>query len=311
MEEIAQIPVRMSSDLRKLIRETIKTISKAVKEYPESLQGDDYLPPFMQETKELEERGNAYDGDLWLHGRGASEMATLNAMDHLVSLSHEFSRSPVPIWSCITLARAALEGFATAIYYLDGTITLNERLLRYAALHIYSSQENRKMNALFGDFSPFKGVDFEQLEAEVIRRAQDSGIRLNEKKSKVLRDGDEALISPSMTDMVMSALPDGNSMIYKLSSGAAHSQSWMISEAWDPVTGRLVPRSAIAATALRIAIVAAISFVRNLALYYGANMEYENSLKSAQDSFKERFFLWQVSVESWTKEGSAGRFPTY
>lgn len=218
-------------------------------------------------------------------------MAT-NVGDHVAAVGDVASATSPRAFAHMTLARAALEGAARVNYLLYPTGTVEDRVLRAAALALSSAEEEVKATTelatgsplLFGSASTTARQRREELlglleRADiVVRRTRRTG----ELSELAWREGshDAAQTNPRVTALLRELLPS-KPAAYRMGSGATHSQPWALEDdnAFDPRTRRLAWRldpSALAAS-VDLAIAASILTLEPFAAMLGQDTRDERT----------------------------------
>ncbi|MBA2897751.1 hypothetical protein [Nonomuraea soli] len=167
----------------------------------------------------------------------AANLSWETGMEHLDALRHNMLKKPPPVWSCLTLARAAVEAFAFSHYHLDPTIGLPQRLARTSGTWVmeYRNQASsaaRAENLTQAGYDARVQAATQQGELDPVLPA---GARRHTDKGKkgYLVDGAFAPRDPKISSLISSFLPkwlprDGT---YSLLSGAAHARPWLLKQA--------------------------------------------------------------------------------
>lgn len=187
------------------------------------------------------ERGNLIGLRWWAH-RGA----TLNmngALEHLKGVRAVLGGNELLPLPAMALARSVYEAVINTCWLVDVEVSTEQRLARWAGRLLHDSQE--VPNAL----DSFGGKDAAKREKERTVEGREIGQQLmaragfemlakggdrSEEMARVTYRGEKSSLTPVMTDAVKRFTPDQQSL-WKLFSGATHSQGWLLGGMEGPI----------------------------------------------------------------------------
>lgn len=180
-----------------------------------------------------------------------------NALDLVRAIANDMMRTPPPVWSSLTLARAVMEACLLTHYLLDDSISVSKRLARLAGVWHTDAEYQRKTAAAW-----HKDVPADVMMSGYARAAL-AECQITEKINKhgavcgFIVGSESAPLDMNITEQAAKALPDWMPEPYRLASGAAHSRPWVIARgtALAEGTGQpFVGEAATLATALMVVV---------------------------------------------------------
>lgn len=174
----------------------------------------------------------------WILDEACRQAARIagNVVDHIAGLERSLTGDPFLAYSPMTLGRAALDGAVRVCYLLDTAVSLDDRLLRGAALLMDScGEELAAVRALPPGQPPMPGA------LDVVTRMRDNvagwvataGIETRQGRGgrvSGLSWGSAAKAVPLKVNVTSEAeryFPEVPAA-YRMSSGVAHSMPWML-----------------------------------------------------------------------------------
>ncbi len=187
---------------------------------------------------------------LYHAGWRAAFMMVTSVGDHVCAITDTANADAPRAFAHMTLARAALEAAGRVDYLLCPAGTVEDRVLRSAAAMIASAEEELRAVADFAGWNVelHKSADASarRRHTEVMALVGTAGIEVTASKggrSVSVRwpvAGPGVSVSMNVTDVLGALLPTRPGA-YRVGSGAAHSQPWVLDddEAFNPQTNRL------------------------------------------------------------------------
>lgn len=188
---------------------------------------------------------------LYHHGWRVAYMTATNVGDHLCAIADTASAEAPRTFAHMTLARAALEGAARINYLLSPAGTVRDRVLRAAAVMLASAEEELRAVAEFAGWNGELHRAADRVArsrlSEVSSLIQAAGIEVVTTKSGGRSAGlrwvgsSEAVSTSINITAILNTLAPSRPAAYRVGSGAAHSQPWVLDddEAFDTRTNRL------------------------------------------------------------------------
>jgi hypothetical protein len=198
---------------------------------------------------------------LYSLGIEAGGFAWRQAVDHVRALEHDLQMQPPPVWSPLTLARAALEGAALTAYLFEPRIPLAQRLARGVGLCVTEAANAAKASAASRPEDQ-AAAEKRREAAERLAAAVGADPWLN-RRDKVIGyiiDGERAPLDYQIGPQTKDLLPEWAASAYPLFSGAAHSRPWVIGRSsraglgWEGETATVMAAVTVVAGALEAGI---------------------------------------------------------
>ncbi len=191
----------------------------------------------------------AAQNELYHRGWRLALLIAINVGDHLGAIADVAGDASQRVFAHMSMARAALEGAARLDYLLCPAGSVQDRVIRAAALLVASAEnevvatEEFVQSRVIGPEAVSQAQRRQDSIVGLIRRA---GIEIQRTKrdqlwSVVWSGSHETILcSPNVTALLRELLP-GKPGAYRVGSGAVHSQSWVLddADAFDPRTRRL------------------------------------------------------------------------
>lgn len=178
-------------------------------------------------------------------------MTATNVGDHLCAIADTAGADAPRTFAHMTLARAALEGAARINHLLSPAGTVRDRVLRAAAVMVASAEEELRAVAEFAGWNDDLHRAADRFARSRLREVSDlirtAGMEVvtskNGGRSVGLRwVGSKDAVSTSINiTAILKALAPSRPAAYRVGSGAAHSQPWVLDDedAFDIRTNRL------------------------------------------------------------------------
>ncbi|MEV4888208.1 hypothetical protein AB0K48_02300 [Nonomuraea sp. NPDC055795] len=218
-------------------------------------------------------------------------LAWLNAVDHIRALEHDILMQPPPVWSPLSLARAALEGCALTHYLWEGSIGLPLRLARVTSLRVREAQYEAKASAVTWPEGQ-AAAQARLAEAEQLASAAGAIVEKKTQRSKkVIKgyrvDGAYAPLDFTISERINAFMPSWvPPSSYSLLSGAAHSRPWVINRARTEQPDEWAGEAATVMTAAVIALGALDAALATWSGFFGVNVEAAlKDLETMRDQF--------------------------
>lgn len=246
---IAHAADELLAQARRSVAAQRRAMDRAINDFASSTPTD---CPLALDTAFLGRPGAGRDAQHRLYHRGwrLAYLIASNIGDHLAAVGDVAGSDAPRAFAHMTLARAALEGAARLSYLLHPSGTVEDRVIRAAALLLASSEEELKAV----DELRTGSIELhEAATAAAARRHAEIGDLIGRAGITVTRGRGERLLgvrwrgqgtlvesSPNMTALLRSLFPTRPGA-YRVGSGALHSQPWVLDDedAYDPATRRL------------------------------------------------------------------------
>jgi hypothetical protein len=221
-------------------------------------------------------------------GQRQARLMCTNAYDHLVTMGRALgSDGEMPLYAHTTLSRSVCDAAVRFTWLLDCSVSYETRAARSAAtLYESAAHQLKGARALpvghLGSQVSQQLIDHSEAELNKVDQLIDAaGITrvLDRKGKKVVgleipRADVKVTIKPEIGPLMAKLLPESPTW-YVISSGTAHSATWMLRDAIvssDPVL-TLSPSLMEVAAASQSAISASALIIKGYALYYGHDPE--------------------------------------
>ncbi len=187
------------------------------------------------------DRGNLIGLRWWTH-----RAATLNihaTKEHLKGVRRILAGDELLPLPAMALARSVYEAVINTCWLIDVEVSTEQRLARWAGRLLHDSQEVPNALDSFGDKDAAKKERQRTVEGREIgqRLMASAGFELlakgNDRSGETARvtyGSEKSSLTPVMTDAVKRFTPDQQSL-WKVFSGAAHSQGWLVSGLGGPI----------------------------------------------------------------------------
>lgn len=228
------------------VRSQRRAMDRALNNFSASAPADCLL---ALDTQELQRPGERFMARNVIYHRGwrLAFMIATNVGDHLSAVADVASADPPRVFAHMTLARAALEGAARVCYLLHPGGTLEDRVLRGAALLMASAEEEQKAISEMATWNPSVHAAARSRHSDIAGLLAQAGIETRRGRNGVrllgvMWPGSSELVesSPNVSALLRDLVPD-KPAAYRIGSGALHSQPWVLDDesAYDMATRRL------------------------------------------------------------------------
>lgn len=220
-----------------------RALTEALNEYRESAPE---TCSFAADKRALRgrQRSTIARAELYHRGWRQAIMTAWNVADHVAAIGDVSTTEAPRMFAHMTLARAALEGAGRVHYLLHPEGTTLERILRAATALLISSDEELKSVNELGDANHFvhRAAEAESTHrlGEVVDLIERAGIVVKRDKrgnvwSLRWKDATTETRPPVVSTLLRHLLPS-KPAAYRFSSGAVHSQPWVLDDhqAFDP-----------------------------------------------------------------------------
>lgn len=187
------------------------------------------------------DKGNLIGLRWWTH-RGAI-LSIHAATEHLKGVRTILAGDELLPLPAMALARSVYEAVINSCWLIDVEVSTEQRLARWAGRLLNDTQEPPNTLDSFGDkeaaqYEKKRTVEGREMGQRLLSRAgfellAKGGDRYEE-TARVTYRGEKSSLTPVMTDAVRRFTPDQQSL-WKVFSGATHSQGWLVSGMGGPI----------------------------------------------------------------------------